>query len=228
VVAFSGIDFSVDRENLKEAIRMKLPEFTFGTYKDVKKQSVKFMRRLKKGEPWDKVFHDIPMLDTNDTSAWIVVNGPSPIVNEGGMKNFHIYVIHDVISYQWTSTLKEDERLEIEQSIFNSSLLESWSLLSLISMKNSSIWVPFYSNILKEELSRTKWKAVLESCIKYWNEFDGEGSRYSVGLQEGYDLWSLPLGIKKNLFKFNVPSTILDNPLPRDKGFSIVNEWIDL
>jgi hypothetical protein len=206
---------------------MLLPEFTYGTYKEVKNNSMKIMRRLRRGEAWEEIFSTTPMLDVNNYQNWIVVDGPCPIINEYGAKNFHVYVLHDVVNYYWTSQLdKSQEQDEIEYKIFNNSLEEAWCVLGLISIKNQS-WMSFSSRGYYDQLANLKYRPLIRACLKYWPTLSDIGNRYSIALPEGSTLWKWPLGIKHILLRMNVPLKVIQQPLPSDRGLDIINDWIE-
>lgn len=206
---------------------MLLPKFTYGTYKEVKNNSMKIMRRLRRGEAWSEIFLNTSMLDVNYHQGWIVVDGPCPIINEYGAKNFHVYVLHDVINYYWISQVNDfKQRDAIEYEIFKNSLGEAWSVLGVISLKNES-WISFSSREYYDQLANLKYRPLMKACLEYWPTFSDIGDRYSIGLPEGRTLWRWPLGIGRILLQMNVPLEVIQQPLPSDRGLNVINDWIE-
>ena len=176
---------------------MEIPSLFYGRYAEVNARCRDLVRRLRRGVAWTEAV-DGPLLDTRDRPGLLVLNGPSPLIDDAA--HFQCYQpyfrVRDAVGQGRLSA-------DVEAAVFAASLETPWGLLGLLAPANV-IWVH-----LPE-----RYRPLLQAGLRYWSVLDAEGSRYSVGMAEGQPLWSIPNNLKHVLANLGVPIARLQSPLP--------------
>ncbi len=175
---------------------MKIPDFLYGTYKEVKKKSNRILRELTKGASWEEAIESFPMLEANDMDGNIIMDGPHP--GEKDEKHFQMYA--------FLSLLDENESLENrKEKIFYKHLETSWGTLSL--MAGGGGLIQFY--LIPPERHIPFFKSV----IKFWTIFIKEKNFLRIGNKP---IWGFHTNLQFVLARRGVPNDILNAPLPNN------------
>ncbi len=176
---------------------MLFSEFEYGIYKDVIADCRKKVTALSRGKTWEEVTSG-PCVDTRALPGLIVLHGPSPLL--GGFPHFHAFTLHMVIQDAFA---KGRLQAPVIESIFERSLGSAWSLVGLLAQTNM-IWA----------YPENRRKPLLDACLRFWDEFLGEGARYTSGSTTGATLWELHSNLKMVLSNLGVPTAVLNTSLP--------------
>ncbi len=176
---------------------MKIPEFLYGTYREVKKKSNKIMRELTKEASWEEAIESFPLLDTNDMDGNLIM-GPYP--GEKDKNHFQMY--------SFLSLLGENESLENRQEeIFYKHLETPWGTLSMMPRANGLM--TFY--VIPSE----RHIPFLKSVSKFWAIFISEENIFTR-FGEIRPLWSYNTNLLFVLARRGIPNEILRGPLPNN------------
>ncbi|MCP4148229.1 MAG: hypothetical protein GY757_10815 [bacterium] len=176
---------------------MKIPEFLYGPYREVKKKSNKILRELTKGAIWEEKVEAFPMLDTNDMEGNLIMDGPYS--GEKDEEHFQMYA--------FLSLLDENESLENRQEeIFYKHLETPWGTFSLMAVGDGivqSFLIPPKRHI-----------PFLKSVSKFWEMFLPEEKNFTRNGDTS--IWSYTSTLKFVLARRGVPNEILRGPLPKN------------
>ncbi len=186
---------------------MKIPEFLYGTYREVKKKSNRILRELTKGASWEEAIESFLMLDTNDMEGNLILEGPSPI--DRNFKHFHMFA--------FLSLLDENESLENRQDeIFYKHLETPWGTLSL--MPHGDGIIQFLLNPPERHIP------FLKSVSKFWEIFISEEKIFTRH-GEIRPLWCYNTNLMFVLARRGVPDEILDAPLPKNDLEALLKKY---
>ncbi len=185
---------------------MKIPEFMYGTYREVKKNSNRILRELKKGASWEEAVDYLTMLEVNDMEGNLIMNGPHP--GEKDEEHFHMYA--------FLSLLREHESLENRQEdIFYKHLETPWGTLSLMAGRLGVIQCYF--------LPPKRHIPFLKSVSKFWEIFIDEEKKFT---RDGdTSIWSYSSNLKFVLARRNIPHDILRAPLPNNDLDALLKKY---
>src|SRR5690606_11136550 len=183
---------------------MKLPASLYGRYKDVKREGRRMVTKLRRGVPWAELAGD--MIDTRGVPGMIFVDGPP---TGGGLgEHFHMYVparaIDDAIPHRLP--------LDAFVTLFEPAIATLWGFIALLGQS-----YPFLRPVEHK-------KRYLHALVRYWDELDAEGERYSTGASWPKRLWSLPTMLKHCLATLGLPKERCLEPLPPGGIRELINQ----
>ncbi len=185
---------------------MKIPEFLYGTYREVKKNSNRIIRELKKGVSWEEIVDCLPMLDTNDMEGNLIMEGPSPIDRD--FNHFHMFA--------FLTILRDEESLENgQEEIFNKHLESPWGTFSLMSGRGGTI--QFF--VIPPE----RHIPFLEAVSKFWEIFIGEEKNFTR--YGDTSIWSYTSNLQFVLARRSIPHDILRAPLPNNDLDALLKKY---
>jgi hypothetical protein len=176
---------------------MKIPEFLYGSYQDVRKKCRTKARDFFGGMAIDDLA-DGKWLDTGSTGGALVLEGPARLFAQGG--HFHCFalmriVIEDIVRGRLGA--------EAWHRLYEASLPKTWSFLGLLG-QDAGVFLYREPGL---------WRGFLQAAVNYWPDLEAEGERYTQGLPPS-DLWSLPTNIGFVLVRLGVPKERLRLPVP--------------
>ncbi len=176
---------------------MKIPDFLYGTYREVKKNSNRILKELKKGASWEETVDCLPMFETNDMEGNLIMEGPYP--GEKDEEHFQMYA--------FLSLLRGDESLENRQEeIFYKHLETPWGTLSLMAGRGGLI--QFYLIPPERHIS------FLISVSKFWKIFISEEKYFTRNGDTS--IWRSSTNLQFVLARRGGSDEILDAPLPNN------------
>jgi len=150
---------------------MKLPARLYGTYGDVKREGRRMVTQLRRGAPWADLAGEI--IDTRDVPGMIVIDGPSRALHGN---HFHMYVAARAIE----DAVPERLPWEVYETVFEPAIATLWGYVALL----ASVYLFFHPPGHQERFIR--------AAVRYWDELDAEGKRYSSGTSSPRRLWDTP------------------------------------
>ncbi len=174
---------------------MLVPDFLYGRFRDVKAACRRKVTQLKRGASWDELTGDL--IDTREVPGYFAIDGPSPLL--GGGQHFHFFAPGIVICDSIPFRLPEETFL----TLFEPAIATNWGFLTLLS-PTASVFLdgPGYQ------------QRFLHVLLRWWDELDAEGPRYTNGSHQGFPLWSLPTNIQFCLSREGLADEIIDAPIP--------------
>ncbi|WP_428263403.1 hypothetical protein [Haliangium sp.] len=176
---------------------MKLPALFHGLYRDVKRRTAKIVTRIRKGDDWIALVEAEGLLDVDTTPGLVVMKGPSSLL--GGKPHFQAWLLW----LQFRAKALDEDRQDLIEAVFQQSLTRPWSTLGLVSYQNHP-W--FYA--------KHRYRPFLRAVREYWHIYAAVGARYSYGVPEPVDLWTLNNSIHYVLANLGIPGDDLRAPLP--------------
>ena len=173
---------------------MLVPRFVCGLTRDVKKESLRRLRLMKKGATWNEAMSD-DLVDLNTLPGWITL---SPSITTVYKPYVHI---HAPFHWAWTTILKEtggnspeaNRRYRDEKSkVFFDAITTPWGVLGMI---GDSTWVTTEAH---------QWPYVL-AVERWWDEFEAVGDRYDWASGLTQPLWRMMDAPAKALFALGFP-----------------------
>lgn len=205
---------------------MLIPKTLYGKYRDVSARCRKLATRFIQGNAWDTLFANDELIDTALYPGYIVLDGPSP--NLGHEPHFHCFCIFHQINLALDRANLSLKDTAFETPLFEASLQSPWSTAVIIA-GGSSFLNCFYSpqddcivgdpECFRGELCESFFAA----CLKYWDIFNGEGVRYTTGMQQPTTIWGRCIGLLHVLSRLGISydslhsyalNTFYDNTLP--------------
>jgi hypothetical protein len=176
-----------------------MPAILYGTHADVWKRCRRALKRFLAGEQsLLDVLEADGMTDTADHPGLIVVTGPSPATAKWA--HFQCYVPLRILRTGIAGSLGSPgpDRTEIVRS----ALLErAWGVLCLLDSNNMNGYFP--------DDGHPYYCQYLRSVLLYWDALDGEGERYSCGMNCGSSLWEAAIPVLQALARIGVPQHVL-------------------
>lgn len=155
---------------------MLIPRFVHGLTRDVKKESLRRIRLMKKGATWAEAMTD-ELVDVATLPGLVVLAGPSPIL--GFEPHTHVYC-----PFHWAHDAMLSSKAMIPRSalssIFFDALQTPWGVLGMLG-DSTGTW-------MRPETHR--WPYV-QAVNRYWNELGAIGERFTRGPQTPRPLWRL-------------------------------------
>ncbi|HYY57215.1 MAG TPA: hypothetical protein VE842_07755 [Pyrinomonadaceae bacterium] len=151
---------------------------------------------IKRGANFDTAFEIAGFAESASMPGLFLLYGPSPMV--GGQPHTHFYLPLSVIQ---DAIMKGRLKQEAEEAIFASCCGSAWGTLFLIAPTNL-IWL----------YSRARHIPFLKACLQYWELFNAEGNRYSLGSPHGQGLWEVPTNLKHILARRGISLSELNSP----------------
>ncbi len=174
---------------------MLVPRFLYGRFRDVKAACNRKVTQLKRGASWDDLAGDL--IDTRDFPGLLVLDGPSSLL--GGADHFHFFAPAQVITDAIPRRLPEDTLL----TLFEPAIATNWGFLTMLSQwAQLFLWHPGHQ------------QRFLHLLVRWWDELDAEGPRYSTGSNHGEPLWPLPTNIQYCLVREGLPDAACDEAIP--------------
>jgi hypothetical protein len=176
---------------------MQIPGLLHGPYDEVDARCDELIARLGAGTPWLEAFGG-ELLDSRVMPGLLVLNGPSPLL--ATTAEFQCYVAH----FRIRDAVGQGRLpAEVEAAVFAGSLQTSWGVLGLLAPANV-MWAH----------ARERHRPLLEASLRYWDVFDAEQDRYTLGMPRGEPLWSAQSNLKYVMAQLGVPISALQAPLP--------------
>ena len=153
---------------------MLVPRFVHGLTRDVKKESLRRIRLMKKGARWSEAMAD-ELVDVSTLPGLIVLDGPAPHL--GFEPHTHVYS-----PFHWA----DDAMLSFKavlpgsalSSIFFDAVQTPWGVLGMLG-DSTGTWM---------RLEAHHWPYV-QAVERHWDELTALGDRYSGGSQTPRPLW---------------------------------------
>jgi hypothetical protein len=177
---------------------MLIPASFYGTYAEVKRRFQRSVTQLRRGASWEEAVGAGDVVDTANVPGLLVTAGPSPLLK--GQTHFHCYVAHFLIRQ---AMFQQRLTPEVTDRVFEDSLRSLWGVLGLIGEPNQGWLYPPARHL-----------PLVQATIRFWEVLDGEGERYSTGLEWGQRLWQVQRGLSYALAQLGVPQGELQVPLP--------------
>lgn len=176
---------------------MLLPAILYGSWKEVKPRARNVVRELKRGVAFDEAMTREGMVDTQRRSGLIVLENPrwfeAPC--------FHLSAVSEML-LEHLGTSEED--YVIREHVASKSLESTWGIACQLSRISPVVG----------HRCRKWWRPYLSAVGTLWAELDGEGPRYSIGMDHGMRLWEVPSSLKVILATMGVPVSVISEPLP--------------
>ena len=153
---------------------MLVPRFVHGLTRDVKKESLRRIRLMKKGATWAEAMAD-DLVDVATLPGLIVLSGPAP--NLGFEPHTHVYS-----PFRWA----DDAMLSFKavlpssalSSIFFDAVQTPWGVLGMLG-DSTGTWM---------RLEAHHWP-YLQAVERHWDELEAIGDRFTSGPQTPWPLW---------------------------------------
>ena len=174
---------------------MLVPSFFHGRFREVKAACGKKITQLKRGADWLDLAGDL--VDTRQLPGLLVLNGPSPLL--GGGEHFHFFAMGQALDNAIPRRLPMDTMV----TLFEPMIHTIWGFASILSQWGRSFLYP-----------PGHQQRYLHLAVRWWDELDAEGPRYSRGDDEGRALWDVPTNIQFCLAREGCPMELLRQPLP--------------
>ena len=175
---------------------MLVPSFYYGRFREVKAACSRKVTQLKRGAQWPELAAD-DWLDTREHPGLLVHNGPSPLL--GGGLHFHFFAMGQALR----NAIPQRLPVSTFETLFEPMIHTIWGYLSIMSQWGQSFLRP-----------PGHQQRYLHLAVRWWDELDAEGPRYSHGNDEGAALWSLPSNIWYCLAREGLPEELFDMPVP--------------
>jgi hypothetical protein len=152
---------------------MLVPRFVAGLTRDVKKESLRRIRLMKKGASWAEVMED-ELVDVESLPGLVVLDGPSP--NLGFELHVHVYS-----PFHWaldaTRSIKAILPRSARSTIFFDAIKTPWGVLGMLG-DSTGAWTGPEAH---------QWPYV-QAVERWWDDFEAVGDRYSGGTQNPWPL----------------------------------------
>ena len=153
---------------------MLVPRFVHGLTRDVKKESLRRIRLMKKGASWAEAMED-ELVDVATLPGLIVLDGPAP--NLGFEPHTHVYS-----PFHWA----DDAMLSFKavlpgsalSSIFFDAVQIPWGVLGMLG-DSTGTWM---------RLEEHHWPYV-QAVERHWDQLEALGDRFTSGPQTPWPLW---------------------------------------
>jgi hypothetical protein len=179
---------------------VKLPRIWYGAFSEVKSRSNRAITALARGAAPDVALGANDLVDTDDHPGLLVLQGPSPLVGAG--PHWHCYATWRLVG---DAVLKGRLARDVEAALLRYALTQPWGLLSVL-RQDTQMWL----------WPESTHEPFLTHTLASWRELDALGARYSLGLDRGATLWSLPTNLHHVLARRGVSVDTLIAPLPKD------------
>jgi hypothetical protein len=174
---------------------MKLPALLYGTEAEVRKRCRTIEKSIADGATLGEALSETDDVDTRDQPGLIVMEYPgSPLA---GQKHFLPYVLPDQIA---EGVIKDRIDRKRERSLFDELLERPWGVLALLSMPVGHRWTARHLPWIND---------LVEAVVRDWQIFAAEGTRYSIGSDEGMRLHQLSTFLGPALHYRGVPEAQL-------------------
>jgi hypothetical protein len=171
-----------------------------GRYKEVAARTRGALKRLTGAASWSDAIEGSGLVDVESTPGLLVMHGPNPLLAQS--TDFQLFAPHRLAR----DAVPERLPREALPSIFEDSLRTSWGALCLMSQGNST-W-----------LARPERHGpFLSAVLRYWDEWDTLGERFSWGSTHGQRLWEIPTTLKFVLANRGVETARLQAPLTTEE-----------
>jgi hypothetical protein len=189
---------------------MRVPSALYGQYQEVKTRCRKITTSLVRGVAWNEAVNADETVETGEAQGLLVLHGPSPLLR--GEPHFHFYpLLEHVKKALFEGRLPQ----EAEEKVFAESSQTPWGLLGLLSLPNV-MWV----------YPANHHRPLLEACVKFWDELDALGQRYSVGLNRGQTLWEVNTNLQYVLVNSGVAPETVRETLPGANLISLIQSLL--
>ncbi|MBK9649339.1 MAG: hypothetical protein IPO67_30040 [Deltaproteobacteria bacterium] len=153
---------------------MLVPRFVHGLTRDVKKESLRRIRLMRKGARWSEAMAD-ELVDVATLPGLVVLDGPYP--NVGFEPHTHIYS-----PFHWADDAIWSVRPTLPMSalsgIFFDAVQTPWGVLGMLD-DSTGTWM---------RLEEHHWPYI-QAVERRWDELEAIGDRYSGGSQSPSPLW---------------------------------------
>ena len=168
---------------------MLIPSFLHGITRNVKAETRRRVRRLGKGASWSEAFED-DLVDAASLSGLLVLHGPAPVL--GGKPHVHVYLP----LLEAFNAIERKGGLDpaLEPVIYDAALQSAWGTLCALGPANL-VWV----------IPPVRHRPLVEATLRYWDELDAQGPRYSNGGQTGKRLRECSPTVMYALAQLGVP-----------------------
>ena len=173
---------------------MLVPRFVHGLTRDVKKESLRRIRLMKRGARWSEAMAD-ELVDVATLPGLVVVNGPGVLM--GFDPQTHIY---SPFFWGWRTCLDwyysrdpHDTRYQDAlHTIFLDAVRTPWGVLGMIADWH---WT----------LNSTHHWPYVQAVERHWDELVAIGDRFTTGSTTPMPLWYLMDSPAKSLFALGFP-----------------------
>lgn len=176
---------------------LALPEIVYGLRGEVDARVRKAVRELSRGTPWIDALDASTTLVVQDTSGYVVLDGPSALLDDE--PHFHLYL-------PWLRALERIDAGavsgELADAVFADSLSEPWGVLGLVA-RASLGWA----------LAPARQRPLVEAAVAHWPAFEAVGGRYSNGSRMPQSLSTLSTSLHYALGQLGVPDAALMQPI---------------
>lgn len=176
---------------------LSIPVALAGKSDEVTRRLRPRIKAFLKGEPWSPLDVD-ESVDAQSVGGLLVLSGPAPLLT--GDPHIQAYLplslLTKAVAKEQVSPAREDEAV-------GASLESAWGLLGVLSPPNLMLALP-----------PGRHRPIFDAAVRFWDELDGVGARYTVGLPQGARLWNLPTNLRYVLARLGVPEARLTEPLP--------------
>lgn len=177
-----------------------LPAGLVGTVSEVEDRIRRQFAAFMAGGAWNP-FNSTDLVKASSVGGLIVLSGPAPLLADAPHVQAYLplgRLIKAMVDGR-VSRQQEDEAVA-------ASLRSAWGVLGLLAPPNQMLVYP-----------AERHRIIAEGVAECWNELDGVGARYSIGLPQGARLWSLPTNLQFVLSKIGIDVQRLAEPLPEGK-----------
>lgn len=174
---------------------MLVPGFLYGRFRDVKAACRRKVTQIKRGATWNELADDL--VDTRDHQGLFVLDGPSPLL--GGGEHFHFFALGYAIRKEVYHRLSED----VFETLFEPAIATNWGFLTML-----SAWARAFLRRPGHQ------QRLLHLLIRWWDELDAAGARYTKGANYGHPLWQVVSNIHYCLVREGLPEELAKQPVP--------------
>jgi hypothetical protein len=171
---------------------MLVPRFLLGSFPDVRRQTLRYLRSLSSGED----AKGVELVDTRSHPGLIVLDDQEGFHAEA--PNFQMHAIFELSG--------ETKYRDMEPHIFDAVVAHPWGPLAILGSAGGMLWV-------HHVIAEASWTMALSQTAKWWDVYCAEGRRFSWGSRTD-DLWPLAGMVKVLLRQKGVPESELVTPLP--------------
>jgi hypothetical protein len=159
---------------------MKLPLVLYGQYKEVRKEGLKMIRKIRKGAALRDIEELKTTVDPQDYSGLLILGGP--ITSYAHQDHFQCFIITGLLDEDLTWDRIPQPRYP---ELFSELIATDWGVLSLMANLGPG---EGWSNRFVRYRDFERWREFLEAVLKRWEDFKTYGERFRSGTEKPRDI----------------------------------------
>jgi Ankyrin repeats (3 copies) len=181
---------------------VQIPALLYGTNAEVRKRCRKaLIHVVREQQPLVETFEAEGMVDTTNHAGLFVLGGPGPLVSR--YVHYHCYVPWWLLAAGSGGQTLGPIDPAAGEAVFAALLEKPWGVLCLWSRTNIVYWGGGDTD---------RYRRFLWAVLKYWDQLDEEGARYSGSVNTGESLWYATSVVRHVLACLGVPTQLFLQP----------------